>query len=333
MKDFSKGYYRHATQPHDLRDTRSVRRIGIALFTGFALPDVVEVVEIFQSANALGETAQTTGTRYDVCVLSVDGDSIASSSSVLVCTDSIYSRNHAHDFHALFIAGGAGVRSVLRDDRLIAWLRRMYLHTELIFPIAEARLLLEAARFGDASDEPQCGESAPVVAKESLTAGIFASSSSPLLIALKVVEDDLGAEIARQIASCVEPLFDTHFTAAPNRTASDVSHRIQAAARFLETNSNRPISINEAAQIASMSERNLLRRFKLEMGVTPSDYLLHVRLDMCCRLLAETSLPADKIARRCGLGDGGRLSKIFRKQLGTTPSDYRAGPLNSMRAG
>jgi len=73
-----------------------------------------------------------------------------------------------------------------------------------------------------------------------------------------------------------------------------------------------------------MSERNFLRRFKMEMGVTPSDYLLFVRLDMSCRLLGETNLPVDKIARRCGIGSGGRLSKLFRKHLGTTPTEYRA---------
>jgi transcriptional regulator GlxA family with amidase domain len=166
-----------------------------------------------------------------------------------------------------------------------------------------------------------------------LTDASFATSSSPLRIALKVVEDDLGAEIARRIAASVEPPFDRHFTVTPHRTVPKVSHRIQAAARFLEMNGNRPIAIDDAAQIASMSERNFLRRFKLEMGVTPSDYLLHVRLEMCCRLLSETSLPADKIARRCGLGDGGRLSRIFRKHLGTTPSDYRTATLNSTIAG
>jgi transcriptional regulator GlxA family with amidase domain len=62
----------------------------------------------------------------------------------------------------------------------------------------------------------------------------------------------------------------------------------------------------------------------MEMGVTPSDYLLYVRIDMCCRLLVETDLPVDKVARRCGLGSGGWLAKLFRKHLSTTPTEYRA---------
>lgn len=60
------------------------------------------------------------------------------------------------------------------------------------------------------------------------------------------------------------------------------------------------------------------------MGVTPSDYLAYVRLDMSCRLLVETTLPVDKFARRCGVGSGRQLAKLFRKHLGVTPTEYRA---------
>ncbi len=72
-----------------------------------------------------------------------------------------------------------------------------------------------------------------------------------------------------------------------------------------------------------MSERNFLRRFKLEMGVTPSDFLLHARLETACGFLAETELPVDKVARRCGMGNGDRLAKIFRKRLLVSPTEFR----------
>jgi transcriptional regulator GlxA family with amidase domain len=62
----------------------------------------------------------------------------------------------------------------------------------------------------------------------------------------------------------------------------------------------------------------------MEMGLSPSDYLRRIRLDMSCRLLVETNLPVDKIARRCGIGSGGRLSKLFRTFLATTPTGYRS---------
>jgi len=144
--------------------------------------------------------------------------------------------------------------------------------------------------------------------------------------ALRIVEDNLGSELARQVAESIAPQHRTPFNTSITRgSAPQVSEKIMASARWLEANVDRPISIDAAAQVAAMSERNFLRRFKSEIGMTPSDFLLRARLDMSCRMLVESRLPVDKIARRCGIGSGAQLAKLFRKYLATTPSDYRMG--------
>jgi transcriptional regulator GlxA family with amidase domain len=84
------------------------------------------------------------------------------------------------------------------------------------------------------------------------------------------------------------------------------------------------ISVGDAARTSSMSERNFLRLFKRELGVTPSKYLLGARLDLTCRMLVNSDLPVDKIARRTGLSNGERLSKLFRKELSMSPTEFRA---------
>ncbi|TKC92708.1 helix-turn-helix domain-containing protein [Trinickia terrae] len=101
-------------------------------------------------------------------------------------------------------------------------------------------------------------------------------------------------------------------------------NRIKAGAKWLRENYKRSISITQAAEGAGMSERTFLRRFKAETSVTPSEYLLGIRLEAVCRLLIETSLPVDKIARRCGMGGGERLSRVFRRRFSSTPTKYRA---------
>lgn len=328
MTEFLEHCCPRAAQPHVSRNNCVVKRVGVVLFDGFALPETAKVVEVFQSANVLGESTRNCGIRYDVCLLSVSGGRIASSSSVFVWTDKIDSHTQPDNFDALFIAGGKGVDTVLRDERLIDWLRRIFPHTELIFPIAEGRLLLDVAGFGRVIGDVRYGERANQVVQMGLRAALPPDASSPLQAALAVVETDFGAGIAHQIAGRVELQSETRFTAIVRKSVSaNVSEKIQTSARWLEMNGDRSITIDEAAQVAAMSERNFLRRFKMEMGVTPSDYLLYVRLDMCCRLLAETNLPVDKVARRCGIGSGGRLSKIFRRYLGMTPTEYRASKL------
>ncbi|SDG18316.1 Transcriptional regulator GlxA family, contains an amidase domain and an AraC-type DNA-binding HTH domain [Paraburkholderia phenazinium] len=326
MAAFPDRYSLPGLQTQGLPTGRAVKHIGIVLFNGFALPEAAAVAEIFQSANALGETTRGSAVRYNVCLVSIIGGRISSSSSALVWTERINTRCGADNFHALFVAGGAGVKAALRDETLVSWLRRISSYAELIFPIAEGRLLLDAAGLGPVADEPRHGEppSSPVSSDE-LRAGTSPDIINPLQAALKIVESDLGVGIAHHIASGIEPPLETQFTAILRKNASaNVSEKIQASARWLAMNGNRPITMDEAAKVAAMSSRNFLRRFKMEIGVTPSDYLLFVRLDMCCRLLAETALPVDKVARRCGIGSGGRLSKIFRRYLGTTPTAYRA---------
>ena len=312
-------------KPPVLPDTRTIKHIGIVLFNGFALPETASIIEVFQSANTLSHAGRDGAPRYEVCLLSAAGGRIATSSSVFVWTESMDVRHRADNLRALFIAGGAGARNAMRDERLMTWLNQTYSCGERVFPIAEGRLLLEAAGCAQPFTRGRSFEHAQPVKWNNPGDDRFATPTRPLHIALSVVEEDLGAEIARQIADCVAPPVETPFTASVRDSSSvRVSEKIQAAARWLEANGNRSIAIDDAAQVAAMSERNFLRRFKEEMGLTPSDYLLHVRLNMSCRLLLDSDLPVDKIARRCGIGSGGQLAKLFRKHLATTPTEYRA---------
>ncbi|ABE33195.1 helix-turn-helix domain protein [Paraburkholderia xenovorans LB400] len=307
------------------RDGRAAKHIGIAVFNGFSLLDTVSIVEAFETANRFAEASRHDAPRYVVRLLSSAGGRIASSSSVFVWTDSVEARGHAHDFHALFIAGGTGVHDAARDGRLLAWLRRTHLRSENVLSIAEGQFLLEAAGFASSAG---IGSARGLVPRHYFRRETDPATqrevSSPLESALNLIEADLGTEITCKAAASLAPRASTQFTSVLNRNASgSVSDKIRASAQWLEANGHQPISIDRAAGIAAMSERNFLRRFKAEIGVTPSGYLLYVRLDMSCRLLVETALPVDKIARRCGFGDGGQLARLFRKHMGTTPSEYR----------
>jgi transcriptional regulator GlxA family with amidase domain len=325
MECFSAVRSNTTLKPQVLSGASTVKHIGIVLFNGFALPETASILEVFQSANALSHAGRSGAGRYEVCLLSASGGRIATSSSVFVWAESVEARRHADHFHALFIAGGTGAGNALRDERLTAWLRRACPRSDLVFPIAEGRLLLEAAGCAQPVKGNRSSECARPVSWIKPADNRSTTPVSPMQVALRVVEEDLGAEIARQIADRVTPSEETPFTASVRESLSvRLSEKIQASARWLEANSDRNIAIDDAAQVAAMSERNFLRRFKVEMGLTPSDYLLSARLDMSCRLLLETDLPVDKIARRCGIGSGGQLAKLFRKHLATTPTEYRS---------
>lgn len=304
-----------------------MKTIGIALFDGFALPEIARIVESFQRANEIGDSNLRGAARFNVCLLSTIGGRIVSSSSIFVWTERIGAGRHPSHLHALLVAGGAGVSHALRDEELLGWLRRTCPLAEHVLSVGEGKLLLDAAGLGHHAaaarqdDELMYRCMFPELAGESAGERL----PGPLHSARRTIGGEMGRDVARQIMDIVAPSVSRQFNYVVHRNAGQrVSERIQTSARWLEENGHRHVGIDEAAQVAEMSERNFLRRFKAELGVTPSDYLLHVRLDMSCRLLAETALSVDKVARRCGIGSGGQLSKLFRKHLGKTPTDYRA---------
>ena len=280
---------------------RPVKQIGIVLFDDFSLLRAGIIAEVFQLANQFAASNGTeVGSSYRVRLLSFSGGTVLCSSSLSVGTDRLDSRQYGN-YDALFSAGGkmAG-NAEFSDSRFSKLLQGG--SSELSFSSMQA------------SANP-AGEEGFVETDdryESLSA------------ALTLVKRDLGLEVAREIGERLLPGASQKFTSLLRDAGTpSVREKIRASARWIESNCERTISVVDAAQVAAMSERNYLRRFKHEMGITPSEYLFRVRLDMVCHLLTETDLPVDKIARRSGMGNGDRLAKIFRKRLLISPTEYR----------
>ncbi|WP_179405285.1 helix-turn-helix domain-containing protein [Burkholderia guangdongensis] len=123
-----------------------------------------------------------------------------------------------------------------------------------------------------------------------------------------------------EVRDAVSPYSTSMLFHASEAVASD---RIRRAANWLRDNSANRVSIAAVAKFSAMSERNFLRRFKQEVGVRPSEFVLKVRLEEACQMLAKTDLPADKIARRTGFGRGDRMARLFRRHLSLSPIEYR----------
>lgn len=301
-----------------------MKTVGIALFDGFALPEIARIVETLQRANELALQSRRHDARFSVALMSTVGGRIVSSSSVYIWTESLVASRHLARFHALFVAGGPGVAQALRDEMLLGWLRRNASLAERVYPVGDGYRLLEAA--GHGLHAAYAGASPTAVWRmPGFEMAGRVRAAGEIQPALELVDQALGSEAARQVAGAIATYAPKPFADIDHRdTGAHASEKLRASARWLEDNVHRQIGIGEAARIAAMSERNFLRKFKAEFGVTPSDYLLNLRLDMACRLLAQTSHSVDRIARRCGIGSGGALARLFRKHLGKTPSAYRA---------
>jgi len=267
---------------------RAKHRVGIVLSKGFSLLGAGMVAEVFQLANEIAKAGRGENIGYQVSLLSLQGGAVTCSAAVQVWTDELDPCAH-NVFDALFIATGSTAVDTSSSTRTTARPTGATTAASLFdLPVAQADDRFEAMKS-----------------------------------ALTLVVRDHGLDAARDIAERLMPGVSPKLMPLLGSVGSTVGEKVRRSAQWLRENCDRPISVTDAAQEAAMSERNFLRRFKLEMGSTPSEYLLQARLDMTCRLLAGTELPVDKIARRSGMGNGDHLAKIFRKRWSISPTEYR----------
>jgi AraC-like DNA-binding protein len=85
-----------------------------------------------------------------------------------------------------------------------------------------------------------------------------------------------------------------------------------------------PIEISQLAERAHLSVSQFDRRFKRLYQMTPMQYVLRVRVNAACQALTTSDRGVAEIALACGFYDQSYFTKQFRKQLGQTPTQYRA---------
>jgi transcriptional regulator GlxA family with amidase domain len=303
------------------QDSAVVKHVGIVLYDGFSLLAAGTLAEALQVANELQSEDTGRALTYRVNLVSARGGTISCSSSMSVWTEQLAGR-HFDNLDNLIIAGGSGVARASADDSLIDLLRRVSAKSVSITATGNGHMLLSAAGVGP-RDESSAQQDIHVKApSETVPAH---ERNQALMTSLALLKKDLGAELAVRVADRLGSGGDVSLAGTfEEMDDATLAERARASARWLVQNCAEPISVADAARKYSMSERNYLRLFKREMGVTPSKFLLRARLDLTCKLLESTDLPVDKIARRTGLSNGERLSKLFRKAFSMAPTEFRA---------
>ncbi|HQE93088.1 MAG TPA: helix-turn-helix domain-containing protein [Anaerolineae bacterium] len=92
---------------------------------------------------------------------------------------------------------------------------------------------------------------------------------------------------------------------------------------YFHQNYDRPILRREVAQAVGVSENHLTRIFGRELGLSPWDYLNRYRIKQAKELLLRTSDSITAVALRVGFDDPAYFSRVFRKQVGISPSAFR----------
>ncbi|WP_394827998.1 GlxA family transcriptional regulator [Pendulispora albinea] len=146
-------------------------------------------------------------------------------------------------------------------------------------------------------------------------------------LALALVEEDLGREVAMNVARELVMFFKRPGGQMPfsRRGHAEVSGRsaLQESQRWIAGHLHADLSVAALAHRAGVSPRHFARMFRSELGVTPADYVESVRVDAARRLLEEGAHPPKQVADRCGFTNVNGLRRAFLRCVGITPAEYR----------
>lgn len=93
--------------------------------------------------------------------------------------------------------------------------------------------------------------------------------------------------------------------------------------QYIQLNLSQDLSLKTVAQETNFSEGYISHSFKEEVGVSLNSYVTARRVDAACRMLARSDLSIREISSYVGIPDWNYFTKIFRKEMGCTPREYR----------
>lgn len=131
--------------------------------------------------------------------------------------------------------------------------------------------------------------------------------------------------LTRQSQQLVTPNYLLKIKASDSRNALRQAHSpaVERACGFIEGHLNLRLTVEKIAGQAFVSPAQLNRLFRAELQQSVMEYVSGQRLVKAKSLLSNTTLPVRNISDNLGIHSAVYFSRMFRKQTGMTPLEYR----------
>ncbi len=98
---------------------------------------------------------------------------------------------------------------------------------------------------------------------------------------------------------------------------------IRLAKQFVSENYQNKITLDDVAEIVSMSPGYFSSYFKNKAGINFHEYVINYRMDIAKDLLLDIHSNVNEISQKVGYKSTKHFSKLFKEKVGVNPSDYR----------
>lgn len=107
------------------------------------------------------------------------------------------------------------------------------------------------------------------------------------------------------------------------KTTGNVQEQIERAAAYFNENYNTKISIDDYAESLHISTNWFIHNFKQYAGMSPAQYILSLRMVNAQSLLERTTYNIKEISEIVGYENPLYFSRVFKKEIGKSPAQYR----------
>lgn len=100
--------------------------------------------------------------------------------------------------------------------------------------------------------------------------------------------------------------------------------RLRRVLDYIHANLAEDVRLSALAEVAGLSPHRFAHNFKHSTGLSPHQYVIRERVELAKRMLRETDMTITAVAYALGCGSPSRLTLLFHRATGVTPSVYRA---------
>ncbi|MEW6644128.1 MAG: GlxA family transcriptional regulator [Pseudomonadota bacterium] len=305
--------------------------IGILIFPDFQLLDAAGPISVFEIAGRFS------GRRTVIKPLAITAGPVRSSSGVEMLARSF---RGVSGLDTLVVVGGEGIRDVVQSAQTIAFVQAAARKVRRIASVCSGAYVLAQAGVLDGrratthwGRTPHFLTAYPKVRLEPdrifvrdghvwTSAGI----SAGIDLALAMVAEDLGDEIARQTA---RQLVVYHRRTGGQSQFSALNELRTPSGRFkpllawAREHLDQPLTVECLADQAHMSARHFTRAFIAETGMTPSKAVERLRVEAAKARVEAVGEPIEEVARTTGFRDPERMRRAFIRAFGQPPQALR----------
>jgi transcriptional regulator GlxA family with amidase domain len=315
--------------------TAMAKTIAVVALPGVQLLDVSGPLDVFAQANI-----EAGRDFYALKVIACQRGPIQSSSGVRLLADGV-AGEWSERVDTLLVAGAPHANRLILSQRMLQWLRTTSVRSRRYGSICTGAFALAATGLldgrrvtthwsavkdlSDAFPSLQIDEDALYVRDGKLrtAAGVTAG----LDLALVLVEEDLGRDIAKRVAGQLVMYFkrpggQLQFS-RKGETHLMGRSVLQEVQRWVAATPELDHSIASMARRAGLSSRHFARLFHAEVGITPAAWVEASRVAAARALLENGHDTPKLVASKCGFANADTLRRAFHKHVGVTPAEYR----------